>query len=224
MPVATRTPAIGGISGMGSARGETGWAIGRVLLLIVPERRVSAADRRRRARAAGGRRGGRLGAVGRARGGAVHVEALDPHGGAGALDRGLHLGLQQSAGGSPGRPPRRPAAAARRRSSTLITCQPNGDCTGFSLTWPACSAKAAVGEFRHHVAAAEEAEVAALARPGAGRAAPRDLGEIGPAAHFGQRGARLGLGRHQDVAGMHLLLGRAAGDLAGRSGRARRRR
>nr|WP_309139761.1 hypothetical protein [Siccirubricoccus sp. G192] len=83
--------------------------------------------------------------------------------------------------------------------------------TGAWLTCPACSAKAAAANSRHHVAALEEAEVAPLLRPGAGGAAARHRGEILAAADLGQGGPRLGLGLDQDVAGMHLLLPGAAG-------------
>jgi hypothetical protein len=169
---------------------------------VVSERRAPSAARRRRFRRVDG-----------ARGGAVQVEAFDACLAARALDGGRHLGLHKLLADRLGH-----FLEGRGRGGAafldLDDVPAEGGAHRVLADLAGLQGEGGGGEFRHHVATAEEAEVTALARPRAGRTALRDGCEVGAAAHLGEGGAGLGLGRHQDVAGAHLLLGRAAGDLA----------
>lgn len=62
-----------------------------------------------------------------------------------------------------------------------------------------------LGEFRHHVAALEEAKITAFPRPRAGGTALRHGVKVSAAADFGQGFARFRFRRHQNMAGANFL-------------------
>ncbi len=69
------------------------------------------------------------------------------------------------------------------------------------------------GEGRHHLVLLEPAEIAALGRAGVLAVLLRERGEIRALLQFGDDLLGLVLGGHQDVARVHLLLARLAGDV-----------
>ena len=96
---------------------------------------------------------------------------------------------------------------AARRSSTLMMCQPNWVSNG-SLDLALLQLEGRLLELRHHLAAREEAELAALVL-GAGVLGILlgQLREVGAVRDLLEQLARLVLAVDQDVAGAHLLLG-----------------
>ena len=93
-----------------------------------------------------------------------------------------------------------------RFSSTLITWKPNSVCTGFSVTSPGFEREGGSLEWRHHLAPAEEAEVAAVLAARVFRLLGEFL-EFRAALQLLDDLLGLFLGVDEDVACVHLLLG-----------------